>query len=128
MANILLIEPDRVLAAIYYEALTNAGHQVMVALGAQTAIMSADKQLLDLIILELQLVEHSGIEFMYELRSYTEWQNIPLVVQTIIPPAEFNESTGIMGEELGVIQYLYKPSTSLKKLIETVSAQLAVLA
>lgn len=122
MANILIVEPDRMLAQSYYQALTEAGHQVMVAPGAQTAIMAADRQMPDLIIVELQLVEHSGIEFLYELRSYPEWQAIPVILNTFVPPAEFNDSVGLINQELGVKEYLYKPRTSLKQLIQTVQA------
>jgi two-component system phosphate regulon response regulator PhoB len=73
MANILLIEPDRLLAEIYQRALSSEGHNVVVCAGAQSAILSADQSTPDLVILELQLVEHSGIEFLYEFRSYSEW-------------------------------------------------------
>ena len=90
MAKILLIEPDRQLAQTYYEALQTEGHTVIAAAGAQTAILATDQEQPDLIILEPQLVEHSGIEFLYELRSYSEWQLTPVIIQTIIPPAAFN--------------------------------------
>lgn len=126
MPQILLIEPDRQLAQTYFEVLLEAGHEVVVAPGAQTAILVADEHQPDLIIIELQLVEHSGIEFLYEARSYPEWQNIPVIVNTIIPPAEFNESVDILRAQLGVKHFLYKPHTSLKNLISAVNEELAV--
>lgn len=126
MANILLIEPDRLLAQIYYEALIGDSNNVFVASGAQTAVIAADKQLPELIILELQLVEHSGIEFLYELRSYPEWQTIPVILNTNVPPSEFNDTSGILREELGVAHYLYKPATSLDKLLSVVRERSAV--
>ena len=127
MANILIIEPDRLLAEIYYKSLINDGNNVTVAAGAQTAIMSADRQLPDIIILELQLVEHSGIEFLYELRSYPEWQDIPVILHTNVPPAEFNQTISILRNEMGVAHYLYKPQTSLKQLLAVVREQLAAV-
>ena len=128
MAHILLIEPDRVLATTYFESLSAAGHNVMIAVGAQTAVMTADRQLPDVIVLELQLVEHSGIEFLYELRSYPEWQNIPVILHTQVPPAEFNDTAKIMRQELGVQDYLYKPHTTLKQLLIAIQEQLPVVA
>lgn len=120
MATILLIEPDRLLAETYFKALVAAGHTVTACAGAQAAIMAADEQRPDLVILELQLVEHSGIEFLYEFRSYPEWQNIPVVIQTQVPQHEFAHNQQLLGQELGVTAYLYKPHTSLKQLLGAV--------
>ena len=123
MAGILFIEPDRVLAETYYEALTSAGHSVVVTPSAQTAIMVADEINPDIIVLELQLIEHSGIEFLYELRSYLDWQNIPVIIQTQVPPGEFNDNRQLLKEQLGIAEYLYKPQTSLQQLIDCVALQ-----
>lgn len=120
MARILLIEPDRTLAKTYYAALQTAGHTVVVCSSAQAGIMAADKSKPDLVILELQLVGHSGIEFLYEFRSYADWQNIPLIVHTHVPPSEFAGARNLLMRELGVSSYLYKPQTTLQKLIRSV--------
>jgi DNA-binding response OmpR family regulator len=123
MSYVLVIEPDRLLAASYHQALTSAGHTVIVCAGAQAAIMAADHSRPDLVILELQLVEHSGIEFLYEFRSYVDWQTIPVILQTQVPPAEFNGNRQLLTGELGVATYLYKPQTSLRQLLRAVSEQ-----
>ncbi|MDB5170496.1 MAG: hypothetical protein JWO35_190, partial [Candidatus Saccharibacteria bacterium] len=41
MANILLIEPDRLLAETYCQSLIGAGHSVVPCASAQAAIMAA---------------------------------------------------------------------------------------
>src|SRR5665213_2435889 len=117
MAQILLVEPDRLLARTYAEALSGDGHEVVVAANAQAAVSSADTTRPDLVILELQLIEHSGIEFLYEFRSYQEWQDIPVLIHTMVPPTEFADSREILAGELSVNIYLYKPRTSLRQLI-----------
>lgn len=124
--QILFIEPDRVLAETYFQALTNAGHEVIVTPSAQTAIMVTDQINPDLIILEIQLIEHSGIEFLYELRSYLDWQNIPVIIQTIVPPGEFTGNWQVMKHQLGISEYLYKPNTSLSRLIDCVATHAPV--
>lgn len=122
MANILIVEPDRVLAETYYQALTAAGHDVVVTPSAQTAIMVTDQINPDIIILELQLIEHSGVEFLYELRSYVDWQNTPVIIQSQVSPREFNSNSKLLKQQLGIITYLYKPQTSLSRLVEAVAA------
>jgi DNA-binding response OmpR family regulator len=124
--NILLLEPDRLLAEIYAQTLIDAGHRVVVCSGAQTAIMAADQLKPDLVILELQLIEHSSIEFLYEFRSYQDWQSIPVLIHTLVPPDEFNNTRQLLGNELGVRAYLYKPRTSLRQLVAAVGEQLPV--
>lgn len=117
MASILLIEPDQLLASTYAQALTAAGHHVVAAATAQAGIQAADAMSPTLVILELQLVEHSGIEFLYEFRSYLDWQSVPVLVHSSVPPAEFNDSRQLLKDELGVQTYLYKLHTSLRELL-----------
>ncbi|HEX7632705.1 MAG TPA: response regulator [Candidatus Saccharimonadales bacterium] len=122
MARILLLEPDRLLAQTYVQALSAAGHQVVACASAQAAVMAADDARPDVVIVELQLIEHSGIEFLYEFRSYTDWRAVPIIVHTHVPPGEFSDNWELLRHELGVKQYLYKPHTSLAKLKKAVAA------
>src|ERR1017187_1729331 len=120
MSSVLLIEPDNVLAKTYARALESAGYKVEVVSNAQAAVNSADKLKPDVVVLELQLVGHSGIEFLYEFRSYPEWQKIPALLLTSVPPQEFEDSWKLLNNELGVKDYLYKPTTNLSKLVSVV--------
>jgi DNA-binding response OmpR family regulator len=118
--NILIIEPDKVLAMTYARALHAAGHAPICCTDAQQGVFAADAQTPDVVLLELQLVSHSGIEFLYEFRSYPEWQNVPVIILSQVPPAEFIDSWDVLQQELGVQQYLYKPHTTLVKLAQAV--------
>lgn len=126
MAHILLLEPDSLLAATYMRALEHVGHTTGQVVSAQQAVFAIDEKLPQLILVELQLVAHSGIEFLYELRSYAEWQAIPVVVHSCIPPSEFNDSLELLRQHLNVHAYLYKPHTSLRKLLRTVQEVVSV--
>jgi CheY-like chemotaxis protein len=121
MAHILLIEPDRILAETYKTALEGAGHRVLPVSGAQAAIIACDQQMPDVVVLELQLIEHSGIEFLYEFRSYPEWQGIPVIIQSQVPPQEFTASQHLLREQLGVTAFLYKPQTTLRALLAQIN-------
>jgi DNA-binding response OmpR family regulator len=119
--KILLIEPDRLLADTYRVALESAGHAVVMCGGAQSAIFAADEFGPDAVVLELQLIGHSGLEFLYEFRSYPEWQQVPIVVLTHIPAGEFSASWGMLRDQLGITAYHYKPLTSLQALLRSVA-------
>lgn len=117
--QILLIEPDKILASIYKNTLEQAGHSVSLSNHAQQAIHLADQQSPDLVVLELQLPGHSGIEFLYELRSYPEWQHIPVLIHSIVAPSSLNLQTTQLSS-LGVKAYLYKPTTNLNELVQNI--------
>ncbi len=126
MAHILLIEPDAVLAATYEATLKADGHTVATAHSAQNAIGLADISEPDVVILELQLSNHSGIEFLYEFRSYPEWQRIPVIILSTIPEREFINSHELLTNELGVARYCYKPKTTLATLQQVVHSLVTV--
>lgn len=119
--KILLIEPDTILANTYGQAIEAKGHSVVTVPTAQSAIHAADTQRPDLVVLEMQLVSHSGVEFLYELRSYDDWQDVPVIIHSVVPPGEFIGSWSLLQEQLGVQKYLYKPKTSLAKLLRTIN-------
>lgn len=120
--HILLVEPDKLLGQIYTAAIQSTGHKVVHCFDAQTAIVAADKCRPDVVIVELQLAGHSGFEFLYEFRSYADWRNIPVIVHTGVPKYKFLNKWPRIAANLGISDYLYKPRTSLKDLLGSVSA------
>ncbi len=127
MPHILLLEPDVKLAAAYMAGLQSRGHDVVSCTTAQDAILKADKSTPDIVLLELQLVAHSGIEFLYEFRSYADWRNVPVIVLSHVPPGEFTRSRKLLENQLGVRAYHYKPQTSLRTLVSAVEQMLESL-
>ncbi len=123
--NILIIEPDKILADTYKKVLDNSYFNIQVVATAQEGILAADAHCPDLVICELQLVNHGGIEFIYEFRSYKDWQSIPLIIFSSVPPTEFADSQNLMIDQLAVSRYLYKPNTTNLQLIKTVDELLA---
>lgn len=123
--QILLIEPDHLLAKIYKQHLEKYNYRVRVVSGVQKAIYEIDKLKPDIVILEMQLSGHNGYEFLYELRSYSEWQGIPVLIHTMAPEQSLSIDPAI-NADLGIIGYLYKPSTSLSKLVYEINNQLLV--
>ena len=120
MSHVLLIEPNTLLAKTYTQALAHAGFTVSHAVGAQAAIDAADKAVPDIVIVELQLSQHSGIEFLHEFRSYAEWLHIPVIVNTALPPTNMMLAKGPLKRDLGVRAILYKPRTTLQDIIRVV--------
>ncbi|MBI1856688.1 response regulator [Candidatus Saccharibacteria bacterium] len=117
--NILLIEPHQLLASTYKQALEGADHSVAWCQKAQKALHLADNHVPDLVIMELQLQQHNGIAFLHEFRSYAEWQAIPVIVHSLVPFNHYRADKKNL-ESLGIVAYLYKPVTSIKRLLDAV--------
>jgi DNA-binding response OmpR family regulator len=121
MIKVLLLEPDKALARIYRQALLENGYSVVQVGDAQAAIHAADQTTPDVVILEPQIGTHDGVEFLYEFRSYIEWQNIPVIINSYIYPKVFQQTQRTLQRDLGVVECLYKPHTTLQGLITAVS-------
>jgi CheY-like chemotaxis protein len=126
MSHILLIEPNTLLAKVYTQALMQAGHSVAHVTGAQAAINAADKNRPAVVISELQLSQHSGIEFLHEFRSYAEWIGIPVILNTSLVAKQIAPVAGALRRDLGVREILYKPRTSLQDLVRAVREHASV--
>jgi len=118
--NVIIVEPDKRLASNYALALTGHGHDVRTATSAQQAIHLTDEQVPDVILLELHLKKHNGVEFLYELRSYADWQDIPVIVLSFVQPEKFISDESFL-QQLGVKEFLYKPGVSLQQVTAALS-------
>jgi DNA-binding response OmpR family regulator len=93
MANILLIESDKILASNLTQFFKRAGHYVAWHVDPQEAILTADKSQPDVVVLELLLAGRSGIEFLYEFRSYPEWQALPVIIYSNLSEEEVDTAS-----------------------------------
>lgn len=115
MKHILVVEPDTVLANIYKSALQKQEYSVAVAGNAQLAIDQIDAWRPDIVVLELQLGGHGGVEFIYELRSHIDLQDIPIIIHTLTPLQDVKKFSKAL-DLLKVYTLLYKPTSSIQTL------------
>lgn len=118
--EVLIVEPDTVLSGTYAEFLRYHGCRVRTVTSAQAAIMAIDHRMPDIIVLEPLMARHNGIEFLYELRSYREWEDIPVIVLSWRRGYEYGD-TAILNTMYGVAACLYKRDTTLPVLADAVN-------
>ncbi len=113
MKNILLIDQAPATQNALREIML--GDNVTTAVDATTGIKLASETTPDIIIIELSLGGHSGMEFIYEFRTYSDWQNIPIIIYSTIrlEPAILQSKAW---QNLSIGAYLYKPESSLRAL------------
>ncbi len=120
-AKILIVEDDsdqrRLLVKIVREAF---GCEILEAEDGLEAlkIMLQDKQVPNLILLDLMLPYLSGVEFLTMVRGRPEFDQIPVVVCTAL--AETNEIKGKIGNHIQ--GYLVKPINRAKLLEKILNA------
>jgi CheY-like chemotaxis protein len=123
MARILLLETDQILAKNLIKYLSKLGYEISWQVDAQSAMDAADQQCPDAIILDFLLANRSGIEFLYEFRSYPEWQNLPVIIFSNIAAEEVSECLEAF-EQLNVAAYRYKMNTTLAELAQSLDLAL----
>jgi len=120
-AKILIVEDDsdqrRLLVKIVKEAFGCEILEVEDGLEA-LKIMLQDKQVPNLILLDLMMPYLSGVEFLTILRGRPEFDQIPVVVCTAL--AETNEIKGKIGNQIQ--GYLVKPINRAKLLEKILDA------
>lgn len=121
MNNVLIVEPNKVLAKTYAKSLDLIGIKSYIASGAQEAIDCADNNTPNIVLLELQLAEHSGLEFLYEFRSHTDWRHVPIIINTNIPSQRITQNKQQL-DRLGIRKVLYKPQASLNDITREIRA------
>lgn len=114
-----MVETDKLIADNLCCYLEKSGHTVDWQLDLQAAINAADQHRPDLVLLDLMLCGRSGVEFLYEFRSYPDWQDVPVVLFSNISIRDLGSSTAGFNE-LNISAYHYKPTTSLSQLAQSI--------
>lgn len=114
--DVLIIEPSKDLALVVSQALNRKEISSVIANSAQSAIVQADKFNPKMIIIELLMPKHNGLEFIYEFRSYDEWLNVPIIIYSQIAAQELDAPKDLL-HDMGVVEHYYKATTSLEALI-----------
>lgn len=112
MTRVLILSSDRRLGGQAAAYLKSKGYEARAHTEPQQAISAANTQPPDIAVIDLLLAGRSGVEFLYELRSYPEWQNIPVILSGNQQPADISPFRDAF-DLLGVSAYLPAPLTSL---------------
>jgi len=116
-AKVLVVDDEKhIVEAITY-TLEKAGFRTLTALDGKRAVELAQRELPDLITLDVMLPEHDGWEVCRLLRQDARTKRIPIIMLTV----KKDEAEKIVGLELGADDYLTKPF-SLNELVARIKA------
>ncbi len=117
MSHILVVDDEQAVCWALQKALSAEGHRVAVAASAEEAFVQAQKQLPDVVVLDVRLPGLDGLSALGRLRQLTH--EAPIIVVT----AFGNLNTAVRAVEGGAFDYLAKPF-DLDQALETVNRAL----
>ena len=105
MARILVIEDEPDLRQVLEYNLRDAGHEVVTFAEGRPALAWAERESMDLVLLDLMLPDISGLEVCRTLKGNARTREVPVVMVT----ARGEEIDRVVGFELGADDYVVKP-------------------
>lgn len=115
--NILLLDHHKTTRSTLEKLFSE--HKIMAASDADGALQIADSYGIDIALIELSLAGHSGLEFLYEFRTYQDWLHIPVIIYSSVWIDAAHRSTRAW-QQLNVYKYIYKPESTLAQLKDAV--------
>jgi CheY-like chemotaxis protein len=84
MAKLLIIDDDPDIRALLKEALKKSGHETKTAESGKTGLEAVDREIPDLILLDLMMPVMNGYGFLDHLGSREIKPSIPVVILTAL--------------------------------------------
>ncbi|MDJ0852046.1 MAG: response regulator [Myxococcota bacterium] len=103
--TILVIDDEPDLLELVRVNLDQAGYRVETAADGREAMASLRRDRPDLVVLDLMLPDVSGTDLCRQLRSSSEFSDLPIIMLT----AKADEVDRVVGFELGADDYVTKP-------------------
>jgi two-component system phosphate regulon response regulator PhoB len=104
-AHVLVVDPDPAIRQLLALNLTHAGHDVAGCLDAESALLTIDECLPDMLLLEWDLPGQSGQALIRRLRCRAATRDLPIIMLS----ARAGEHDKILALESGADDYLTKP-------------------
>lgn len=104
-ANILVVDDTIANLEVIVETLSSAQHSVSAVTSGQRALKQLQRQIPDLILLDVQMPEMDGFETCQKIKANPETTHIPIIFLTALSD---NESIA-QGFSVGAVDYITKP-------------------
>lgn len=113
--TILLVEDDAFVSDIYQTKLGQEGFQVIMAENGAEALKKLEKNIPNLILLDIIMPYMDGMELLGKLKEKKEWREIPVILLTNLSDKEKVEEALKMGANDYLIKSHFTPSEVVGK-------------
>jgi len=100
---ILIVDSDAAMAQRLHDQLADLGHAIEVALHGGDALMLASLSRPDVVVLDIDLCDRSGLEVMRELHEFDK------SIEVVLLGGSHDDAAGRAALKAGAFDYLHKP-------------------
>lgn len=118
MSKILLIEDDSLIVKIYTTRLKADGYEVISAEDGEKGIEIAEKEMPNLILLDVMMPKVDGFTVLQSLRSQDQFKNTPIIMYSNL--AQEAESKRAL--EIGATEFITKANISPTELVNKIKS------
>ncbi len=123
MKKILIIEDEKFLGEIYKHKLIRSGFIVISVTSAEEALDILEKEMPNLILLDILLPEKTGLDFLIEMNKNPKFNSI-----SILTFSNYDDlQTQKKAKELGSKEYLIKSNYSPQEIVDKINKHLGSL-
>lgn len=125
MKKILIIDDDEVFTKTLQDFLPKEKYTTFHAIDGVSGLALVEKEMPDLIILDLLMPKMGGMEFLDELRKKKINKQIPILVSSQLSKIEDISKAIVAGMDVGVKGYIIKASENLDMIVFEIEKTLA---
>lgn len=114
MKKVLLVEDDPFIRDITTVKLTEQSYAVLIAISGESVINMMKKEMPDVVLLDLNLPDLSGLEVLMLIKADPQIRDIPIIIFT----NNDDPDTKAAAKELGTAGFFVKATTSFDDLLE----------
>jgi len=118
---VVILEPDRIIAKLLKRQLASRNILSDIAPTPDSAMNLIDSSRPDAIVTEVSLSGHSVFEFLYEMRTYPDLQDIPVIIYTSTT-LEDDVRRAHDWLLLAITNEFYKPNTSIDTVVDRIAS------
>jgi CheY-like chemotaxis protein len=116
--KIVLAEDEEIISMAYQHGLTYLGYEVVVAQDGLEAIDALNKQLPDILLLDIIMPNMNGFEVLQAVRNNPAYKKLPIIMLTNLSQPSDEEQA----RELGANDYMIKSNITLTQLVERIES------
>ena len=115
--KLLLVEDSIIIRTQMQRLLKGAGYDVTIAVDGLEGLQKVTTGNFDVVVSDVEMPNMSGLEMTTQIRQYTEYQSLPIILVTTLASAEAKQR----GKEAGANAYLTKGDFEQKLLLDTLN-------
>lgn len=120
MKKILIIDDDEIFVKILTDSMSKEKYIITHVLNGEEGLKEIDKNIPDMIILDLVMPKMGGLEFLEALKKENLEHKIPILISSQLSKIKDISDAVASGMEIGVKGYIIKASQNMEMIIKTI--------